>query len=109
MTSPGTSERRGIRSPGSALASKAAIAAVCFLLGVLAFVRISQSRLRTATRRLYHAAALGDLRLAKELLAKGADPNAPNPIGDTPLDAAAGGGHYEIAEALMARGADVNL
>jgi len=42
------------------------------------------------------------------LIAKGADVNAKNKYGSTPLHRAASGGHKEITEILIAKGADVN-
>lgn len=50
------------------------------------------------------AAEVGDLSLAKQLLAKGADANER----DSALHAAARTGHKEVAELLLTHGADVN-
>ena len=47
--------------------------------------------------------------VAALLIAKGADVNAKNDFGVTPLYGAASGGHKEVAELLIANGADVNV
>jgi ankyrin repeat protein len=57
-----------------------------------------------------HAAAYeGHKDVAELLLAKGADVNAKNIIGQTPLDLAAGNDHKDIMDLLMAHKADVNI
>ena len=55
---------------------------------------------------LYHAARTGSLRQVKQLLAKGADPNAANAKGLTPLHQAAYWGETDIVELLLKSGAD---
>ena len=50
----------------------------------------------------------GGVPTAALLIAKGADVNARNGIGGTPLHVVALRGHKEIAELLLANGADVN-
>jgi hypothetical protein len=55
---------------------------------------------------LLHLAALhGRIGIVQKLLDLGADPNAESTSEFTPLDGARGGGHPEIAELLLARGA----
>ena len=54
------------------------------------------------------AAAGGDTEALKEFLAAGADVNAKNKYGSTPLRYAAGNGHKEVHELLITKGADVN-
>ena len=46
--------------------------------------------------------------IAELLIAKSADVNAKNVVGETPLHDAVGQGHKEIVELLIANGADVN-
>jgi ankyrin repeat protein len=56
------------------------------------------------------AAAGGNEEIVRQLLAWGADPNAPSPIGQTPLMCAAGvENSTAVARRLIAGGADVNL
>ena len=59
-------------------------------------------------QRLLDAAANGDFEAVKQAIADGADVNAKDSHGNTPLHYAAGRGHKEIAELLIAKGADVN-
>jgi ankyrin repeat protein len=46
--------------------------------------------------------------MSQLLIAKGAEVNAKNVGGETPLDNAAYWGHKEVAKLLISRGADVN-
>ena len=64
----------------------------------------------TTRRELLHAAALGDLAAVEELLDAGADPNARamDPRGRTALILAALGGHADVVDALLAKGAGVD-
>jgi hypothetical protein len=58
---------------------------------------------------LRSAAAGGNEEIVRQLLAWGADPNAPSPIGQTPLMCAAGvNNSTAVARRLIAAGADVN-
>jgi hypothetical protein len=59
-------------------------------------------------RELLDAASDGDAARVKELLRKGANVNARDESGHTPLHHAAYRGHAEVAELLLERGADVN-
>ena len=59
-------------------------------------------------RTLIVAAARGDIEAVKQHLATGADVNAKNEVGGTPLHFAALEGRKEIAELLITKGADVN-
>ena len=61
-----------------------------------------------ADRALLEAAYDGNIEAVKQHLAAGADVNAKDEDGYTPLYAVAGRGHKEIAELLIAKGADVN-
>ena len=61
-----------------------------------------------AERALRKAAKEGNIEAVKQHLATGADVNAKNKVGQTPLHWAAGEDHKEVAELLIANGADVN-
>ena len=57
---------------------------------------------------IHDAAMDGNIEVLKQAIADGADVNAKNDSGLTPLHFAAWGGHKEIAELLIENGADVN-
>ena len=57
---------------------------------------------------IYEAAEKGNIEAVKQHLDAGADVNATDGDGWTPLHKAAPNGHKEIAELLIAKGADVN-
>ena len=57
---------------------------------------------------LGHAVSGGHIEIVELLVSKGADLNAKDMIGMTPLHYVASGGHKEIVELLIANGADVN-
>ena len=57
---------------------------------------------------LAKAASRGNIEAAKQAIADGADVNAKDQNGKTPLHYAAWKGHKEIAELLVESGADVN-
>jgi ankyrin repeat protein len=62
-----------------------------------------------AVKESIHAAIeLGNIEAVKQHLDDGADVNAKNSDGWTPLHVAAATGHKEITELLIAEGADVN-
>jgi len=61
-----------------------------------------------ADRALLDAAEKGNIKAVKQHLAGGADVDAKNRDGVTPLHYAAWDAHKEIAELLIANGADVN-
>jgi ankyrin repeat protein len=61
-----------------------------------------------AAESIWNAIELGSIEAVKQHLAAGADVNAKDEDGYTPLYAVAGGGHKEIAVLLIANGADVN-
>jgi hypothetical protein len=56
----------------------------------------------------WKAAMNGNIKAVKQQLAAGADVNAKDGIGWTPLHSAAGRGRKEVNELLIANGADVN-
>ena len=57
---------------------------------------------------IHSAAKYGDIQGVREFLSAGADVNAKNAFGSTPLHEAALLGHKELGEILIAEGADVN-
>ena len=57
---------------------------------------------------IHEAAKAGNIEAVKQAIADGADVNAKDFAGATPLHRAAQEGHNEIAELLIAKGADVN-
>ena len=59
-------------------------------------------------KKLLDATYFGNIDVVKELLEKGADVNAKDKHGWTPLHAAATAGHTEIAKLLIDKGANVN-
>ncbi len=58
--------------------------------------------------KLLTASWKGDINEVWELLDKGADVNARNSLGETPLHLAAHGGHPETVELLLAKKAEIN-
>ncbi len=58
---------------------------------------------------LHHAASAGDAERVRELLKKGADPNAKNEYGWTPLHEAAFRGHVDVVKLLLEHSADPNI
>ncbi len=68
----------------------------------------SAEALRKVTA-LHNAAAQGHLRLVSQLLLEGADVNAQDVYGATPLVCAVYAGHVEVVKLLLAKGADATL
>lgn len=64
---------------------------------------------QTVNEELIAATRKSNVEAVKELLAKGADPNAKTPYGATPLFFACDRGSLEIVKILVERGADVNV
>lgn len=58
---------------------------------------------------LRRAASAGDAAKVRELLAAGADPNAANAYGGTPLSFASDKGHAEVVKLLLDKGANPNV
>ena len=75
------------------------------LLALLPVVLVAQ----TDGDRLIQAAQNGDIDLARELLAKGADVDAKTRYGATPLFFACDKGNVALAKLLLEKGADVNV
>lgn len=83
------------------------LALLCAPLAAEAQVPPSASEI-AAYSGLHAAAAAGDLAAAARLAASGADLNARDGRGRTPLHVAGHGGHHEMARLLLAKGADAN-
>lgn len=75
-----------------------------FIIASTAIASITQD-LNSA---LLKAAEAGDTARVEALLAQGADLNAKNNVGDTPLSIASFRGHLEIVKILIAKGSDLN-
>ena len=78
------------------------------LHGKLESLQILQSAGAAFTNDLVYASALGQLDIVKERLKGGADVNARNESGRTPLAAAAANGHLAVVNVLLEHGANVN-
>ena len=77
----------------------------CLIVALLPVVLIAQ----TDGDRLIEAVQIGDIDLARELLAKGADVNVKTRYGATPLFFACDKGNVELTKLLLEKGADVNV
>ena len=83
--------------------------ALAALLGSAPAVVLAQPRTAdTSASALHWAAYRNDLDAVKRLLAEGADPNAANRFGVTPLHEAATVGNAAMLEALLDAGGDAN-
>ena len=78
------------------------------IFGVLSGALTTKPSNPKADRALLEIAKVGNIEAVKQVVANGADVNAKDTIGYTPLHHAAFGGHKEVAELLIAKGADVN-
>lgn len=78
-----------------------------FLPALLALVLVMGCS--TTQDKLFNAASEGDAGMVKALLEKGADVNARNGEGDTPLILAARNGHAETVSALLESEADPDM
>jgi ankyrin repeat protein len=78
------------------------------LLTTIAAVVLVGCGCKPAWLSIFNAADQGNIEAVKKHLADGADVNGKDPGGYTPLHWAAWGGHTEVAELLIAKGAEVN-
>ena len=78
------------------------------LIAIVAAVVLVGCGPSEADRALFKAATEGNIKGIKQLIADGADVNAKNRDGTTPLQTAAIRGHKEFLQLLIANGADVN-
>jgi outer membrane protein assembly factor BamB len=87
------------------------IRAGCIVAALLLTVLSTSVRLQNASlnAQLLEAAGKGDAAKAKALLDQGADVDADNGRGGTPLYVAAEQGNAAVAKVLIERGADVNV
>ncbi len=69
---------------------------------------LGKAKPNVATRDLWQLAVAGDASQLEEVLSRGADIDAANAAGFTPLMLASYHGHQEMTEALIKQGADVN-
>ena len=75
------------------------------LIGGYVWNKAHQANVAEATKDLVRAAAEGDVDRARQLIADGADVNGADPNGITPLQAAVGCDHVEMADFLVDQGA----
>lgn len=80
----------------------------CLLLALPFLAYGCKDKPKPPQQRLDTAAFVGDLERCRMLIAEGADVNARNGRGQTPLHCAAERGHEGVVEFLIASGADVN-
>jgi len=78
------------------------------LLTTIAAVVLVGCGCKPAWLSIFNAADQGNIEAVKKHLADGVDVNKKDKAGYTPLHWAAWGGHTEVAELLIAKGAEVN-
>lgn len=84
-------------------------ATLLFGLVTLSQVQPTDAQERGLNESLYTACLNRNVHVADELLKKGADPNAANRYGDTPLHIGALQGGFDIVQLLLDKGADPNV
>ena len=82
--------------------------ALAALLGAAPAALAQQASADTSASALHWAAYRNDLAAVRRLLGEGADPNAANRFGVTPLHEAATVGNAEMLEAMLQAGGDAN-
>ena len=81
-----------------------------FLVLLLTCIAVGcKKRAAKPTESLHQAVAGGDVDQIKSLISRGADVNAKDRSGRTPLHYAARWGHKDVVELLLAKDADVNV
>jgi len=76
---------------------------IVFLVLVFAVTLFAKDK----NARLFNAAQNGDLVIVQKLISKGADVNAKDEDGFTPLMLAAKNGHKDVCELLISKGAEI--
>jgi len=102
----------GGRSGGVWPTMRKSFTSLCFLLALMCIAVGCKKRAAKPakpTKSLHQVVVSGDIDQIKSLISRGADVNAKDRAGRTPLHYAARWGHKDVAELLLAKDADVNV